>query len=170
MTEWILAALIALILTLFLVRCEFRRAFLQVDPTASKSPDEEFSKIIEQEKFRLSWLTSPLTCDGKVVLDGLDATRLSDTDLRDVCLRMRVLLESVENERCEGRLLPVHLFDQVDTLEDLVLHRREGGARLSDWFDLIEEFGVHYGLIGRKAIPVDSASFHGAWTRYVISK
>jgi hypothetical protein len=69
-----------------------------------------------QRRIGMEWLGRPLVCDGAVVAGLLDPARLGDSDLRDICLRMHVILETVEMPRCEGWLIPRDLFDAIDTL------------------------------------------------------
>jgi hypothetical protein len=113
---------------------------------------------------QMSWLSRPLTCDGTTVLGPLDPARLNDGDLKDICLRMHVILDTIEMPRCEGRLLPRDLFDRMDTLESLLHHGPR--PRLSDWSGLVAEFGEYYGLEGTGAIPVDPAGFHELRSEY----
>jgi hypothetical protein len=96
------------------------------------------------------WLARPLACDGAVVLPGLDPTQLTSSDLRTICLRMSVILNTIENQICEGRHLPLDLFNDIDDLQDLVHHGhrdadgRTRPPRLGEWVDLIRRFGEHY--------------------------
>ncbi|HEY1188033.1 MAG TPA: hypothetical protein VGE74_10270 [Gemmata sp.] len=100
----------------------------------------------------MEWLTRPLTADGAVRAGPLDPARLADADLRNICLRMHAILNTVEMLRCEGRLLPVRLFDAIDTLAGLVRHGPQ--PRLADWASIISEFGAYYGLAGAGAGPI----------------
>ena len=111
-----------------------------------------------------SWLTRPLTCGRTMVLAPLDLAQLSDADLRDICLRMHAILDTIEMPRCEGRLIPRDIFDKMDTLESDVLHGPK--PKLSDWMDLIAEFGSYYGLEGTGPIPVDLDLFEKLQSRY----
>jgi hypothetical protein len=117
----------------------------------------------------MSWLARPLVCDGKVVLDAFDPERLTDADLRDVCLRMHLILGTIEMPRCEERLLPVAIFDRMDTLESMVLHGHGGYPRLSEWSDLISEFGEYYGLEGQGPITVVPAIYREVGARFARS-
>jgi hypothetical protein len=112
----------------------------------------------------MSWLARPIACEDVIVLEALDAEHLSSTDLREICLRMDVILQTIEMSRCEGRLMPVEIFDRIEKLADLVLH----GWRppLTDWTGLICEFGEHYGLSGDGPIPVDPAVYQNAVERF----
>lgn len=114
----------------------------------------------------LSWLTRPLVCDGRVILGPLDPAQLTDADLRDISFRMMVILDTIEFPICEGRHLPVELFDRMDTLESAALHGHGGAPRLADWVDLIREFGEHYRLDGRGPIVVDERAVRERWPRY----
>lgn len=120
----------------------------------------------------MEWLRRPLLCDGAVVSGPLDPSRLVDEDLREICLRMHVILENVEMPRCEGRLMPVALFDSIDTLESMLLHNHPDPSglsrppRLTDWSGVIREFGQHYQLTGTAPITVDPASYREIAARY----
>ena len=85
----------------------------------------------------MHWLARPLAYSDQVFLPPIDPDALSDSDLRVICLRMTVILDTIESRRCEGRLLPTKLFDQIDTLESMVLHGHGGAPRLSDWETLL---------------------------------
>jgi hypothetical protein len=113
----------------------------------------------------LSWVGRPLACDGRIVLDGRDTERLADADLLDICLRMQVILGTIEMPRCEGRLLPTDLFDRMDTLESHLFHG-PGTPHLSEWEPLVREFGDHYGLDGDGPIAVDATIFRETSARY----
>jgi hypothetical protein len=95
----------------------------------------------------MEWLQRPLVCAGVAVAEPLDPARLVDSDLRGICLRMHAILETIEMSRCEGRLIPVALFDAIDTLESMVLHSHRSPAghsrppRLAEWLGVIRDFG-----------------------------
>lgn len=108
----------------------------------------------------MEWLARPLTADGVVLAGPLDPARLADSDLRDICSRMHAILDTVEMSRCEGRLLPVRLFDAIDALAGLVRHGPQ--PRLADWASVISEFGTYYGLAGAGPIAVESARWRQA--------
>lgn len=117
----------------------------------------------------LSWVARPVACDGRVVLDGLDVDRLADADLRDICLRMQLILDTIEMPRCEGRLLPVDLFNRMDTLESRLFHG-PGTPRLSEWEALLREFGDYYELNSAGAIAVDPSIFREISARYAVAR
>src|SRR5262245_44776598 len=77
----------------------------------------------EEEGCGVVWVSRPVVCGflGPVLFEGLNPERLSDSDLPDLCLRMHVILETIERLRCEGRLLPGKLFDEMDTLASIAL-------------------------------------------------
>jgi hypothetical protein len=102
-----------------------------------------------------NWLGSPLLCDGDIVAKPLDTRNLTDADLWDICFRMHVILHTIEMPRCEERLLPIHLFDRMDS-----------PLSLSDWTGLISEFEEFYGLGGRSPISVDAAIFRKTVNEY----
>lgn len=114
----------------------------------------------------MEWLTRPLVADGHVVAGSLAPTRLTDADLRGICLRMHAILDTVEMPRCEGRLIPVHLFDAIDTLESMVCHGLPTPPRLADWVGVIREFGEYYGLAGVGPIAVDPVLWREVVSRF----
>lgn len=110
----------------------------------------------------MEWLTRPLVCDGAVVAESLDPAKLTDADLRSICLRMHALLATAEMPRCEGRHLPLGLFNAIDTLADRVLHPRDEPPRLAEWAGVLREFGDYYGLVGTGPLTVDPACWRHA--------
>lgn len=120
----------------------------------------------------MEWLARPLVCDGAVVAEPLDPARLADADLRDICLRMQVILETIEMPRCEGRLIPYNLFLDIDTLDSMVLHGHpspyghQSPPRLAEWAGVIREFGAYYGLAGHGPIAVDPTIYRKEAARY----
>src|SRR5437870_1908869 len=71
----------------------------------------------------VTWLRAPLICDGQTVRPGLLPNALSDNDLPDICVRMHLILDTIEFERCEGRLINLDIFEPIDTLESDLRHR-----------------------------------------------
>src|SRR5262245_27801684 len=122
-----------------------------------EAPQSEFEA-------KLSWLARPLTCGRATALAPLDLARLCDDDLKDISLRMETIMETIEMPRCEGRLIPRGIFDQMCTLEDRIFDGPK--PRLSDWLGLIARFGEYYHLGGCGPIPVDFAIFEEYWARY----
>lgn len=120
----------------------------------------------------MQWLTRPLKCGRKIVAAPLDPAALTDADLRDICLRMRVILETIEMPRCEGRLMPYNLFLSIDTLESMVLHAHpspygeHSPPRLAEWMNLIREFGQYYSLDREGPIPVTPAIYRKIAAQY----
>ncbi len=120
----------------------------------------------------MSWLDRPLICEGNLVRPGLDTDRLADADLREICFRMHVILQTIEMPRCEGRLIPANIFDEMDTLESMVLQGfgSPSGHRsppiLEEWLALIEEFGEYYQLTGSDPITVEASIYRDLATRY----
>ncbi len=112
------------------------------------------------------WLARPLACAGRIVFDGLDPGRLTDSDLRDISLRMEVIFDTIEMPRCEGRLMPRDIFDQLDTLASMVIHGHGGAPRLADWAGLISDFGEYYDLDGEGPIAVEETYYRDHATRY----
>jgi hypothetical protein len=105
------------------------------------------------------WLVRPLSCEGRIVRPGLEGATLTVRTLPDICLRMIVILNTLETSRGAGRLVPVSLFERIDRLEDELRHRpRE--LRLADYASLIEAFGQHYELNGSlEPIEVDARAY-----------
>jgi hypothetical protein len=101
----------------------------------------------------LDWLRSAVVCDGVVVCGPLDPDAVGDADLPDVCKRMHAILETIEQSRCEGRLIPGDLFDRIDTLASRVTHGPP--PHWAEWAAVVSEFGVYYGLDGSGPIRVD---------------
>jgi hypothetical protein len=120
----------------------------------------------------MDWLARPLVCDDLVVAEPLDPSALADVHLHNICLRMHVILSTIEMPRCEERLIPLNLFDAIDTLESLVLHGqssqqgRSSPPRLAEWSDVIREFGNYYNLAGRGPIAVKPAIYREVAARY----
>lgn len=98
-----------------------------------------------------SWLSRPLACGNEIVLDGLDPGRLTGADLETICDRMWVILDTLEMPRCEGRWIPLEIFNDLEELEDQVY---KGNVNLSEWSGLIARFGEYYQLTGSGPIPV----------------
>jgi hypothetical protein len=107
----------------------------------------------------LEWLRAPLVCEGRTIRPSLSPDVLSDNDLPDICLRMHLILDTIEFERCEGRLINTDIFDPIDTLESDLQHREDN--RLVDWCDTIRRFGEHYHLAGDQPIQVASRAIDG---------
>jgi len=80
---------------------------------------------------------------------------------------MCVILESIEMPRCEGRLVPIELFDRLDTLESAVLHGH-CLPRPAEWRQLVHDFGDYYALAGDGPIEVDQAIYHKTAGRYAL--
>ena len=103
----------------------------------------------------IEWLRSALVCNGVTVRDPLDPGSVTDADLLEICLRMHAIMGTIEQSRCEGRLLPLDLFDGIDTLESRVFHGPI--PQLAGWVELIIDFGSYYGLDGTSPLVVDPA-------------
>lgn len=120
----------------------------------------------------MEWLSRPLKCGSKIVQTALDSTKLTNEDLRNICLRMHVILETIETPRCEGRLIPLDLFNDIDTLEGMVLfgqsspYGHSSPPTLVEWWSVIREFGRYYSLHGTGAIEVDHEIYSDVVTRY----
>lgn len=120
----------------------------------------------------MQWLERPVVSDDAVVGAPLDPARLSDTDLRETCFRMLVILATIEMPRCAGRWIPVNLFEAIDTLESMVLYGHPGPSgcssppRLAEWTDVIHNFGRYYELEGSGPIMVDPVFYYETVARY----
>ncbi len=104
----------------------------------------------------LDWLRSSLICNGRTVRPALIPEEISDTDIPDVCLRMHLILDTIEYARGEGRLISTDIFDPIDTLASEI--QRHSEIRLSEWRSTIEQFGRYYQLSGTRPIEVAQRS------------
>lgn len=107
-----------------------------------------------------------------IVQSGLDLTKLTNVDLRNICLQMHVILDTIETPRCEGRLIPFDLFNDIDTLESMVLYGHASPCghcsppNLDQWLSVICQFGSYYQLSGTGPINVDCEIYTDVMTRY----
>ena len=120
----------------------------------------------------MEWLARPLVCDGTVVAASLNPARLTDDDLRTICMRMHTIFHTIEMPRAEERWMPVEIFDAIDTLEGMVLYGQRSPSghtrlpRLAEWEGVICEFGAHYQLAGSGPIAVDQDIYRKEVARY----
>jgi hypothetical protein len=120
----------------------------------------------------MEWITRTLMCDGAIIAGPLDTGSLEDSDLRDLCWRMHMIMQTIEMPRAEGRLMPMALFDAIDTLESMIRQHqpdpagRSSPPRLGEWLDVIREFGEYYRLSGHGPVNVDSMAYSDAVRRY----
>lgn len=101
---------------------------------------------------KIDWLAAGLVSEGRVIRPALTPSKLTSKDLPDICLRMYLILDSIEFTRCEGRLMNLDVFEPIDTLYSDLLHKATN--HLGDWMDCIERFGDYYELSGRDVIEV----------------
>lgn len=101
---------------------------------------------------KIDWLAASLVSEGRVIRPALNLSNLTSEDLPEICLRMHLILDSIEFTRCEGRLINLDVFEPIDTLYSDLLHKDTN--ELSDWKDFIERFGDYYELSGRDVIEV----------------
>ena len=104
----------------------------------------------------IDWLASELVCEGITIRPSLNPNSLADEDLPDICLRMHVILDTIEFARCEGRLINPEIFDSIDTLYSALLHKYTNN--LSDWLPSIVRVGDYYSLDGRGSILLSPRS------------
>jgi hypothetical protein len=100
----------------------------------------------------VDWLKSALVCESCEIRPSLDPVAIRDKDLPDICLRMHLILDTIEFARCEGRLIDRNVFDPIDTLYSDLTHERI--ACLSDWRECIVRFGDYYDLDGIETIEI----------------
>lgn len=103
------------------------------------------------------WLTSRVQCDGEVIAEPLAPDQLTVDSISDICDRMLTIMDHLEFQICEGRLLPVALFDEIDSFPRPP-HPTNGQIRLDACLDLAARFGDHYGLRGKTVIDLPSKS------------
>ena len=101
---------------------------------------------------KIDWLAAGLVSEGRVIRPALTPSKLTSKDLPDICLRMHLILDSIEFTRCEGRLMNLDVFEPIDTLYSDLQHKATN--HLGDWMDCIERFGEYYELSARDVIEV----------------
>ena len=110
----------------------------------------------------LSWLATSITCGDVVVLDPLDPLDLeclSDAELPHICLRMHLILDSIEYTAFEGRMINVDVFDPMDRLASDLVHKARNS--FGDSAAFISEFGHYYRLCNRESLPVTRHAMDG---------
>ncbi|QDT21002.1 hypothetical protein HG66A1_27950 [Gimesia chilikensis] len=98
------------------------------------------------------WFEVPVVCNGRVLRPVLAVESVTDEDLADLCIRMNLILDSIEYERCEGRLINLDIFDPVTSLLDEL--RSDRDVQLEDWIETINTFGEYYQLEDMNVIEV----------------
>ena len=98
------------------------------------------------------WIEVPVVCNGRVLRPVLAVESVTDKDLADLCIRMNLILDSIEYERCEGRLINLDIFDPVTSLLDEL--RSDRDVQLKDWIETINTFGEYYQLESMNVIEV----------------
>lgn len=98
------------------------------------------------------WIEVPVVCNGRVLRPVLAVESVTDKDLADLCIRMNLILDSIEYERCEGRLINLDIFDPVTSLLDEL--RSDRDVQLKDWIETINTFGEYYQLESMNVIAV----------------
>ncbi len=98
------------------------------------------------------WIEVPVVCNGRVLRPVLAVESVTDKDLADFCIRMNLILDSIEYERCEGRLINLDIFDPVTSLLDEL--RSDRDVQLKDWIGTINTFGEYYQLESMNVIEV----------------
>lgn len=99
------------------------------------------------------WLTRRIQCDGKVIAEPLSPSHLTVESIGDICDRMMVIMNHLEFQICEGRMLPVKLFDEIDGFPREP-HLSNAQASLDRCIDLAVRFGDHYDLSGEAVIDL----------------
>jgi len=69
---------------------------------------------------------------------------------------MHLILDTIEHQRCEGRLINLDIFEPIDTLASEIQHH--GPVWLTEWASTMEQFGQYYELDGTKPIEVEQRS------------
>lgn len=100
--------------------------------------------IWRSEKLDLAWVALPILCDDVVAMPPLDPNNLSSGDLPDLCIRMHMIFDDIEHDRCEGRWINQKIFDPIDTLDSDLRHRRDN--QINKWLPTISRFGQYYNL------------------------
>jgi len=116
------------------------------------------------DKLDLSWVALPIVIGDIVVMPPLDPNNLSSDDLPDLCIRMHIILDTIEHARCEGRLINLDIFDPIDTLDSDLRHRSDN--HIEDWLPAISEFGKYYKLGRFSEYPISSEQFAGYRTQF----
>lgn len=107
----------------------------------------------------IEWLKSEVVCGGRVIRPALDPISVGNEDLPDICIRMHLILDSIEFARCEGRFVNRDIFDPIDTLYSDLLHKERHS--IEDWRECIGRFGDYYELDGAGPIEVTSRTLEG---------
>ncbi len=84
---------------------------------------------------------------------------INDAALPEICLRMHLILDSIEYERAEGRLMNLNIFESIDSLHSNLVHLPVN--RLEDWQDSIMRFGEYYRLSPHVPIEVTARAVQG---------
>lgn len=105
---------------------------------------------------RDDWLRAELVCQGKRIRPPIDFGQLRDEDLPEICLRMWLILVSIEFTRAEGRLIPLEIFEPLDTLDSVLGTQKK--LCIEDYRHVIDRFGEHYHLNGQQTIEISSHS------------
>lgn len=108
----------------------------------------------------IPWLRLPIHCNGRLIRPPMPHDQIDDVALFEICLRMHLIMDSVEYERAEGRLMNVSIFDSIDSLHDQLAHGRS--PRLHDWHEMILHFGEYYQLNHDQQIDVTARSIESA--------
>ena len=106
-----------------------------------------------------NWLSSPIRCNGIPIFEPLAPSQINESTLPEICLRMSLILDSIEYERAEGRFMNLDVFEMIDSLcDDLLNHKR---GRMDDCHSVIQKFGEHYQLTSSLPINVTVRAVDG---------
>lgn len=103
---------------------------------------------------RIHWLELPIHCSGRPIRPPMREDQIDDLTLSEICLRMHLILDSIEHERAEGRLMNVSIFDAIDSLHSNLVQGHS--LWLGDWREMILHFGEYYGLNQFRLIEVSA--------------
>ena len=113
----------------------------------------------------LIWLTSFLRCDGAIVAQPIVPDQVTEKDLAEVCFKMILVSETIEEERCGGVFERWGIFEEIDQLEDQLRHN-PGEVVVDDVVDLCDRVGKYYRLAGGGTIDIDPRVYRQTKIRF----
>lgn len=108
----------------------------------------------------IHWLKLPIHCAGRLIRSSMREEQIDDLALSEICLRMHLILDSIEYERAEGRLMNVSIFEAIDSLHSNLIQGQS--LRLGDWRAMILHFGEYYRLNQFREIEITARSVENA--------